>query len=235
MLLFGSITPAGGGGGGNFWQFSAIMNPLIDINQATGATGLSATTPSAEGAIINTDDFGSNLKVAGAIRGDGTNFNALVTANDTANGGDIFTALISNGANEESIIYMPVNKNGSINISSTKLSTGDLSKRSQDIAGITEEASDNNLNASQHNQNPNAQSFRFFNPTNGAAKATYQLDENESQIKDGAGVKTFSVLKNGEIQTNQAQPHNNTINTLTWDLPIYDTTGTLLGYIKVFT
>ena len=58
LLLFGSITPAGGSG--NFWQFSPIMSSLIDINQSTGVTGLLATTPSGEGVIVNTDDFGAN-------------------------------------------------------------------------------------------------------------------------------------------------------------------------------
>lgn len=234
MLLFGSIAP-GGGAGLNFWQFSPIANPLIDIDQTTGATGLFQTTPSNEGVLVNTDDFGAGEKVAGIVRASGPDNNLIVAFDDVPNGGDKAILIYSEDSASEAGQYMPLNGAGRVTLTSRKKATGERVQRAQDFASITEEADDNNLNASQHNQNPNIQAFRFYNPTNGAQKAAYEMDDTEQRVKDGAGIKTFAVVKDGSIQTNQAQPHDNAINTLTWDLPIYDTAGALLGYIKVFT
>lgn len=233
MLLFGSIA-SNNGSGTNFWQFSPIANPLIDINQTTGATGLAATTPSQESVIINTDNFGANEKVTGIIRFTNNDTLLMGTVDDTANLGEKYITLYAEDGQANARLYMPLNGTGQIRSTSFSLNTQFYTQRAQDFASITEEANDNNLNASQHNQSHSIQSFRFFNPTNGAQKASYEMDEIEMRVKDGAGIKNFAVLKDGEIQTNQAQPHDNTINVLTWNVPIYDTTGTLLGYLRLY-
>ena len=233
MLLFGSIT-TGGGTGPNFWEFSPSQNPLIDIKQSTGATGLYQTTASGESVIVNTDDFGAGEKVTALIRSNATDTNVVAVIDDTANAGDKFILLYSEDTQAEAGQYMPLNAAGEVTLTSTKKSTGERVQRAQDFTSITDEASDNNTNASQHNQNHSIHAFRFYNPTTAAQKASYEMDETETRVKDGAGIKTFAVLKDGEIQTNQAQPHDNTINVLTWNVPIYDTTGTLLGYLRLY-
>lgn len=236
MLLFGSIAPAGGNTGTNFWEFDQNLNPLININKTTGATGIYATAPSNEPTILATDDLqGSGTKISAIADNKNPNNNEqgiIACFDDTANGGDRAVTMLLTTTSAEHIFQL--SETYSTGIGSKNVITNESTLRTQDYTSITEEVNDKNLNATQHNQNSNAQSFYFYNPTSGAAKATYQFDDTESQIKDGAGVKTFSVLKNGEIQTNQAIPHDNTINTLTWNMPLYDTTGTLLGYLKIF-
>jgi hypothetical protein len=235
MLLFGSIAPGGGNTGTNFWQFSQSANPLIDVDKTTGATGIYATTPSEMAYNILSDNVsGINDKGAGNLIQDNNQFAGVAAIDERANGGELYSIMAGTNGQKTGFLQVYTQNVQQVRIGLLDYATNSYSLRTQDEQSIGEEVSDNNLNATQHNQNSNAQSFYFFNPTSGAAKATYQFDDIESQVKDGAGVKTFSVLKNGEIQTNQAIPHDNTINTLTWNMPLYDTTGTLLGYLKIF-
>lgn len=234
MLLFGSIAQSGGGGGGNFWQYSPTESPLIDVKQSTGATGIWQTTPDNERILVNCENVqGSGVKAAAFFRFVGGGFSFSGILDETPNGGDV----VAGYANDNGTVFAnSVAINGALRELVENPTTNDFTQKNASETAIGEVVEKGDLlNGVEVEKTATINRVKFYEPSSGNTFAEYEQDKNETRVKDLTGSKTFAVLATGEIQTNQAQPHDNSINTLTWDVPVYDTTGTLLGYIKLFT
>lgn len=59
------------------------------------------------------------------------------------------------------------------------------------------------------------------------------MTRNGFALNESINGALFSIMKDGQIRTNQILPNVST-NTHDYDIPIYDTAGVLKGYIKVF-
>lgn len=229
MLLFGSIN----NGGANYWQKPGIITNSVELN-LNEVTSLAAQTPSATRYIINTDDAGNGASASGAYSNDGQLEGANVLVDDRINGGVYGPFIAGAGISNTSIITINANNPITpITLSSTNNTQTENVNCEINYQNFSLQAYDGSFQSGFFLTKLSC-GFEFFDNFN-ALKGFYRWNVDIMEVEDANNHRVFGVRTNGEIQTNQAIPHNNTINTLTWDLPIHDINGNLLGYIKVYT
>jgi hypothetical protein len=236
MLLFGSIN---NGGGANYWVKDILFADIISLNQAQSANGMIANTAQGNRFVINNDNL-SGVPLTGSYQYDiPTGIDSLnAVIDDRANGGG-FNAIFS-GSNNSVSSFLKIDSNDAIApvvLYSTDIGQNDEVTANLNYLNYSIVAKDLNLitqNQGDFFITKFSSGFNFLDTPN-SITGSYRWDADIMEVEDAGNARVFGVRTNGEIQTNQAIPHNNTINTLTWDLPIYDTNGNLLGYIKVYT
>lgn len=238
MLLFGSINN-GGGGGANYWTKDLFFADIISLNQGQGANGMIAQTILENRFAINVDNLSGIPASVFFQYDDATKMDSLNgVIDDRAQGGG-FNAIVS-GSNNYFSSFLKIDSDNAIApivLYSTDNLQNDEVTANLNYLNFSIAAKDLNLitqNQGSFFITKFSSGFNFADTPNNII-GNYRWNADIMEVEDGSNNRVFGVRTNGEIQTNQAIPHNNTINTLTWDLPIHDTNGNLLGYIKVFT
>ena len=205
MLLVGSILPAGSSGA-QLWQLSGAAPADIELNTSAGAAGILAELPSNNlFKLILANVAGQDQFIAGSV--------------DTVN--NIFT-FVQMGDKAGGISYI----DNVLNRALTVDFDGNIAN-----PDILISASDNNDNTNQQHR---ADYIRQRITVLGVDAINTKLDGTYYSIQDGAETPVFQVRKDGQLETNQTAA-SIAVRVKVAEMPVYDTTGALVGYININT
>jgi hypothetical protein len=227
MLFFGSISGSGGGGG-NLWQLNGGAPNSISVN-STDVNGIDSPNFTANLIRLFSGVIFGVIDAVGSLWQNGTE---TLFSGVSKNGAD-YTGLIaySNSATGE-LIFNEVNAT----LKHIYQYTGDganlISERLQNAGGINEEV-----------KNSAGGGVSVVTATNSTSKVieirqglnpvlAYGADAAGFIVTDGT-FQRFRITPSGNIQTDQTIA-GNTHNAPTAEIPIYDMSGTLQGYIKLY-
>ena len=209
MLLFGSIAP-GGGSGAQLWQLNGAAPADIELNPAAGALGIYAE--------LTTNPLFK-----------------IVLTNLGGPGNDFFAGGSADFVNN---IYTSVNmQDGAGGIAHSNALTGvglsvdfDANIANPDI--LISASINNGFDST--NQQHRSDYIRQRVTTLGIDAINTKLNNTYYSIQDGAEIAVFQVRKDGQLETNQTAA-SIAPRIKTHEMPIYDTAGTLVGYIDIKT
>ena len=203
MLLFGSIAP-GGGSGAQLWQLNGAAPADIELNTGAGALGIYAE--------LTTNPLYK-----------------LILAN--LGGQDVFAAGYADFINN---VFTNVNAqagSGALqhvdNINNIALSF-DFDANIPNPDALITASVGNDLTQQQFTSAIIKQKINV-----GGVDAIYtELDNLYYSIQDGAQIAVFQVRKDGQLETNQTAA-SIAVRVKSHEMPIYNTAGTLVGYIDI--
>jgi len=205
MLLFGSIAP-GGGSGSQLWQLNGAAPADIELNPGAGALGIYAE--------LTTNPLFK-----------------LILAN--LGGQDLFAAGSADFVNN---IYTDiVITDGAGGISHSDATTGvglsvdfDANTANPDV--LITAIIGNTGTQQQHRSDYIRQTITTLS----LDAINTKLDNTYYSIQDGAQIAVFQIRKDGQIETNQTAA-SIAVRVKTHEMPIYNTAGTLIGYVDIKT
>lgn len=205
MLLFGSIAP-GGGSGAQLWQLNGAAPADIELNTGAGALGIYAE--------LTTNPL----------------YKLLLT---NLGGQDIFAAGYADFINN---VFTNVNAqagSGALqhvdNINNIALSF-DFDANILNPDALITASVGNDLTQQQFTSAIIKQKINV-----GGIDTIYtELNNTYYSIQNGAQIAVFQVRKDGQLETNQTAA-SIAVRVKTHEMPIYNTAGTLVGYIDIKT
>ena len=194
------------GAGAQLWQLTGAAPDNIELNTTAGAAGILAELPSNQ-------------------------LFKLILANVA--GQDIFIGGSVDDVNQVYSIVQMGDKTGGITYADTVLNRALTVDFDGNIANpdILITASDNNDNTNQQHR---ADYIRQRVTVLGVDTINTKLDGSYYSIQDGAETPVFQVKNDGKLETNQTAA-SIAVRVKVAEMPIYDTTGALVGYININT
>jgi len=194
------------GAGAQLWQLTGTAPDNIELNTTAGAAGILAELPA-------------------------NNLFKLVLA-DIA-GQDIFIGGSIDDVNQVYTIVNMADKAGAIQYLDTPAQTalsidfdGNIANPDVLITAVV----NNDATGQQHRADYIRQRVTVL----GVDTINTKLDGNYYSIQDGAETPVFQVKNDGKLETNQTAA-SIAVRVKVAELPIYDTTGALVGYININT
>jgi len=232
MLLVGSILPAGSGA--QLWQLDGAAPANIELNTSAGAAGILAEMPADNNFKLSLTDTNPDIPfLAGFIY----HF-------DTVNNILSYVGVADFGVVTPSFGKRNVATDSAVNI--TAVSENVIGMRGDNIAG-------DSAGIFVANQNEVTQGLSNLSGVVGGgqkitltdAKLTFHdnatnlllsefIVNSEFIFRDGAGADLLKVGAAGQLQTNQTAA-SIAVRVKVAEMPIYDQTGALVGYININT
>lgn len=223
MMQYGNINAAGGGGGIAYWYDKGAG--IIDIINAMGIDAVLPADTRFHKAMVNSGpgdsssgdllDDGSAMFQNGVQDAAGIKAAKLEADDFTANAFAVISALLNGVA----LMY-----------------SADLTGRQSNVSispVIVEQYIKDATGAHVAYRRTNALAIHD-RVARGASFFESTLDENDFQLINNSTGEVFAVDQLGKIRTNQtAAPGAHVV--LAAELPVYDNTGALVGYIPVYT
>lgn len=236
MLNFGNS--GAGAGGSQLWKFISGAAPDdIELNTGAGVTGIDALNPQeAVLRLISKNLPADNTK---QFTGEYCEYRNQIHANGIISEVDglskrinPFLAQLTDAGTinqKTTIVDMDINNH---DFAITIDDLVNYSVRNSKVNRINDITVDTNTGSgTEFLQTQQEYSYKIY--SGGSQVAALYITPNEIRIEDTANNPVFKIKNNGNIQTNQAVApavRGLKIN----DLPIYDTAGSLLGYIPIF-
>lgn len=229
-LRFFSINSGSGGTGDILWRFNGGAAPdNIELNTGNGVTGINAIYPGDRFLKLilgNSFPAGDLGNVA-----DNSNTGLLAVSGVLKNGIDDYRPTLAALQGADQIIVDIDILNNDFSVQNTKGVFYSI-QRNQSNSILAYVIDTNSNNATSLDQNLTEHSETIFEA--GVIVAKCKTDNSGFDFMGASAVRVFKIGIDGKILTNQMQPPT-ALTTVSKQLPVYDESGILQGYIEVKT